>query len=273
VTGYNGLGRVLLFGSHPEFGYNLAMDRWETPARMLANAAFWQAGHLTEPRSLARKAMPGTPRSFPPGGGVKTVSQKLGLITRAVNELRERSDGDDLPWLGETLAMSTFGRSGREIWQQNLATFEEVSRELKHSLNRTEEKVAEAIALSGKLRATGGTGPLDRAEALDDALLGLEEAIHFRTPLEWQQDFGYEGVLQMLDRTEAMLRKAEANLGLSFEPSPNPYQYFDSNPYQLVVGSYLAALGVFANAWFLLRVHELRLAERVLKGRVILERA
>jgi hypothetical protein len=34
-----------LFGSHPEFGFNLAMDRWDVP-RMLAHVAFWQSATL-----------------------------------------------------------------------------------------------------------------------------------------------------------------------------------------------------------------------------------
>ena len=64
VSGYNGLGRVVLFGSHPEFGYNLAMDDWGLPARMLANAAFWQAGQLGRARPAFVKREAGAPRHF-----------------------------------------------------------------------------------------------------------------------------------------------------------------------------------------------------------------
>jgi hypothetical protein len=272
ITGYNGMGRVILFGSHPEFGYNLAMDRWEAPARMLANAAFWQSSHLTGPRSTSRKIMPGTPLSFPPGSGLKAIPQKLGLIARLVNELRERSNGGSANWLRDELAMSTFGLSGEEIWRQNLATFDDVTQELTQTVSRAEKAAYDASALAQLLRNEPGAEPFHIADQLDNTLLGLEEAIHFQTPAAWQQDFGYEGVLQMLDRTEAMLRKADANFDTSFEPSANPYQYFDSSPFQLVVGSYLAALGVLANAWFLLRVHELELAERIVKAQLVLKK-
>jgi hypothetical protein len=87
-------------------------------------------------------------------------------------------------------------------------------------------------------------------------------------PAEWKQDFGYRPPPDA-DRTEAMLAKAEPTTQSS-EPSPNPYQYFDSSPFQLVVGSYLAAIGVFANAWLLLEVHQLRLDELVFKARTVL---
>jgi hypothetical protein len=36
-----GRGRVVLFGSHPEFGFSIAMDDEQPPARMLRNAVAW----------------------------------------------------------------------------------------------------------------------------------------------------------------------------------------------------------------------------------------
>ena len=42
---------------------------------------------------------------------------------------------------------------------------------------------------------------------------------------------------------------------MDFAYSSNPYAYFDASPYQLVVGSYLAATGVYLNSWQLLQVH------------------
>lgn len=270
VAGYYGLGRVILFGSHPEFGYNLAMDRWNVPARMLANAAFWQAGHLTKPRSLSRKVVPGTPISYPLGSGLYAVSHRLGTLASIVHRLRDKSKGTHPAWLAENLAMSTFGLPGEEIWQRNLATFDDMAKELDRTLGCARELAQDAPRLASALRSMDEARALDLADALDDALLGLEEAIHVRIPEEWHQDFGYEGALQMLDRTETMLRKAELNFDVIFQPSPNPYQYFDSSPYHLVAGSYLSALGVFTNARFLLRVHELRLSELVFKGRVVL---
>ena len=84
---------------------------------------------------------------------------------------------------------------------------------------------------------------------LRETLLAFDEALHYQTPAEWKQDFGYEGILQMLDRAKAMLQRACANIDMDFAASENPYAYFESSPYQLVVGSYLAANGVYLNSW------------------------
>lgn len=270
IVGHNGLGRVVLFGSHPEFGYNLAMDRWDVPARMLANAAFWQAGHLTHPRPQRRKATPGTVRSYPPGSGLRAVSRHVDKVTTLVQELRDVSQRASPPaWLAEDLAMSTFGLSGAEIWRKNLAAFIDVAEEVSQTIDDTETATQAAHELAGRLHDVQTPSAVRLRGDLQDALFGLEEAIHFRVPDEWHQDFGYEGVLQLLERAEAMVQKALTNVDASFDPSPNPYEYFDSSPFQLVSGSYLAAIGVFANAWFLLRVHECWLAELVFKARTI----
>ena len=248
VAGYNGMGRVVLFGSHPEFGYNLAMDEWEVPARMLANAIFWQAGHTTEAKPLTRKTVQGSAYSIPFGSGLRQVAAQLDTITALVNDLCNR-DTSDAEWLSDAFAMSTFGLSGEAIWQRNLATFSDM-------IGQMQQTIAQTETLVGKISDS-------------DVLLALEEAIHYRTPPEWNQDFGYEGVLQMLERTITMLQKASANFNQTFEPSPNPYQYFDTNPFQLVVGSYLAAVGVFGNALFLLQVHQFRLDEHLFRDGVM----
>lgn len=270
VAGYNGLGRVVLFGSHPEFGYNLAMDRWDLPARMLANAAFWQSAFGNGPRPAKRKVFPGTSTSYPVGAGLRAVSACLTAINGRVEFLNAKNEGPQPSWLGPDLAMSTFGLSGAEIWRRNLASFADIGREIAGTIDRTGELVHEAGRVASALRGAGGPRAMGLAEALDGACLGLEEAIHFRVPDEWHQDFGYEGVLQMLHRTELALVAAERNLGLIFEPVANPYQYVASSPYQLVAGSYLAALGVFANAWFLLQMQEFELSDLVFRGKAVL---
>lgn len=267
VGGYNGLGRVVLFGSHAEFGYNLAMDEWDVPARMLANAAFWQAGHLAESRPLARKKTPGIVHSFPLGSGLKTVSKRIPDIVAATDALRKR-DVSQAPWLSDDHAMSTFGLSGREIWAQNMGNFQPVTVEMEETIAKTVDAVKEARTLHDQLVDIGKS---DLADEIKDALLALEEAIHYRSPAEWRHDFGYEGALQMLERIDAMLARANKNFSESFDPTPNPYQHFENSPFHLVVGSYLSAIGVYASCWFLLRVHFLRLDELVHRGRRALQ--
>ena len=162
--------------------------------------------------------------------------------------------------------MSTFGLSGREIWTRSLAAFDGASEALQQTIEACRTAAGEARTLIGSLAKRKKTAA-HLADALDEALGGLEDAIHYRVPPEWGQDYGHEGVLQMLDRTEAMLRKAHENANTEFEPSTNPYAHLGESPFQLVAGSYLAAIGIFTNARLLLQVHRQALEAAVRRGR------
>ena len=273
IAGYNRMGRVVLFGSHPEFGYNLTMDEWGLPARMLANSAFWQAGHINLARSFNRKISQGVPRSFPPGSGLDRVSRDCKRVMHSLNQVRQL-EISDVSWLADNHAMSTFGLSGQAIWQQNLTAFDNVYQQMQDILHQAKNTVHRAMSMIDNLDTTQLPDETrQRVTSLNDAILGLEEAIHYRTPQEWNQDFGYEGIVQMLERTVYMLDRACQNADMIFEESPNPYTHFDTSPYQLVVGSYLAGIGVFANSLFLLQVHLLRIQDRLFRIESLMERA
>ena len=260
VSGRTGLGRVILFGSHPEFGENLMMDRWGLPARMLANAAFWQAGHLREARPPHIKREDGVAKAFPPGSGLALIGRACAAIGETVEALHG-IDSRDRAWLAEDHAMSAFGVPGQDIWQLGLSEFAELTARMQGSLERADMLLERAHTL---LSSVNGDDESDaRIARLRELLQALEEAMHYQTPPAWQQDFGYEGILQMLQRVDAMLRRACQNTDMAFEVSANPYAYFDSSPYQLVVGSYLAATGVYLNSWQLLQVHLSRIDEQI----------
>ena len=258
VSGYNGLGRVLLFGSHPEFGYNLAMDNWGAPARMLANAAYWQSAQLGAGRPTMVKRERGIAQSHPLGSGLSRIAEACGAINNAVEALHDLAT-DNATWLDESHAMSVFGMSGREVWQRGLGDFADLTGRMHVALERANNLLKRADALLNN----DGADADQRKQVLSDMLSALEEAVHHQTPAEWRQDFGYEGVLQMLSRAESMLRRAKDNGDSAFDASDNPYAYFESSPYQLVVGSYLAANGVALNSWQLLQAHLLRIEEQI----------
>ncbi len=258
VSGFNGLGRVVLFGSHPEFGYNLAMDDWELPARMLANAAYWQAGQLREARPPCVKREPGVAHAWPSGSGLEKIAETCGAINDAVEQLHDLAQADST-WLAEDHAMSVFGLSGRMVWERGLEDFADLTGRIHSALERATTLLERADALL----SAGGRENDQRRQLLQDMVHAFEDAVHYQTPEEWRQDFGYEGILQMLARTITMLRRAIENNDISFEASTNPYAYFESSPFQLVVGSYLAANGVYLNCWQLLQVHLLRIEEQI----------
>ncbi|MCY4466732.1 MAG: BPL-N domain-containing protein [Chloroflexi bacterium] len=257
ISGFVGLGRTVLFGSHPEFGFNLTMDDWGIPARMLANAAFWQSSQLRASRSPTVRREPGAPHAYPAGSGLARVAAACQEIGDLVEDLQSVA-ADEVAWLNEDHAMSVFGLVGCEIWRRGLGDFADIAARMQETLDCAETVLARAQKqIDGPALADEGI------RHLRELTLAVEDALHHRWPDEWQQDFGYEGLLQMLERAQTMLRRALDNAGREFEQSDNAYQHFDSSPYQLVVGSYLAANGVVLNAWQLLRMHVLRLEEAI----------
>lgn len=258
VSGFNGLGRVVLFGSHPEFGFNLAMDEWGAPARMLANAAFWQSAQVGEYRPARVKWEGGVALSHPLGCGLSRIAEACGAVGDAVEALHGLTT-KDAAWLDESHAMAVFGMSGREVWRRGLGDFADVTGRMHEALERAKRLLEQADAL-----LSDDVDDADRRiKALREMLLALEAAVHHQTPAEWRQDFGYEGVLQMLSRAAAMLRRAIDNSDSVFDISNNPYAHFETSPYQLAVGSYLAANGVYLNSWQLLQAHLLRIEEQL----------
>lgn len=253
VAGEFGKGRVVLFGSHPEMGLSLDLDQWSGPARMLANAAFWQSSAGGARRSDRAPQDVGASAASA-SAGLKTAAARLDTVVEAAEALLQR-DMSGVSWLDDALAMSTFGASGAEIWQRCLAGFRPAADGMRVMLGEIEARLAEATAMLNRV---------DVATVLGAAIEDLDQAINYRTPAEWNIDLGYEGLLQHLDRAEAMLRKAYANFGKSFPADSNPYAHLGESPFQLAAGSYLSAAGVFANCTLLLRLQNTRLQSAIL---------
>lgn len=249
VAGEYGRGRVVLFGSHPEMGLSLDMDNWDAPARMLANAAFWQAS-AGDARRQDRTARDYRAAAAAAVHGLEVARERLDTIVERAEALVSR-DTSKAGWLDEALAMSTFGVPADEIWRRNLAGFRPAALEMKELIGEIEQKVGAALNTLGLAGASDS--------ALAAALEELDLAVNYRTPPSWEIDVGYEGLLQHLDRAEAMIAKAEANFDRRFMPDPNPYAYIGESPFQLAVGSYLSAAGVFANCKLLLKLNNAKL--------------
>jgi hypothetical protein len=216
---------------------------------MLANAVFWQSAHRGrewQPQRDVSPEMMGVSVGEPLRSGLSLVASRMDAVYTAAEALR-RQRLDPLPsWLDDAQAMSTFGLSGEAIWRRTLDGFEKVG-------SRLAESVARAQALAG-------TAP----ESLREALLDLERAIHYTAPEAWDQDFGYQGLLRTLDVAHDLLRQAGANFDVELAPSQDPYEHDDVSPYHLVAACYYSALGVYLNAWYLMRVHEVRLEDLTL---------
>jgi hypothetical protein len=206
VAGPCGVGRVVLFGSHPEFGFSLVMDDEQLPSRMLLNAIDWQ---LRESGAPARPAVdlvtdvePRAEDTDP--DRVAELAQQLTERTAAI-----RARGLGARWLQPAYAMSFFGLPPSEIWTQ--------------ALDAIDRLAAEAARL---------------APATDARALG------FRQPSGWDLDGGYHGVVALLEQSVQLMDQTLATWDFDpGEPTSNPYEHMTTSPYHLVAGSYLAAVG------------------------------
>ncbi len=217
VAGPLGNGRVVLFGSHPEFGSTLGMEDEAQTGRMLANAVKWQVDEQNG-TERAKTAVYATTRPVSDDDHVGRVQHAAQRVRTLCEELKER-DGDPV-WLQNAYAMSVFGLQPRAIWETGVDT-----------IYRKAQDVA------------------DRAPGVDTQVLA------FRTPADWKTDGGYHGVLALLEQTEQLLQGAlddwDVDLG---EPVPDAYAYATSSPFHLVAGSYLAALGRMVGAGILCEI-------------------
>jgi hypothetical protein len=219
VTGAHGRGMVVLFGSHPEFGFGLPMDDPQLPGRMLDNAVRW---HLTEHRSPEERSTrlrihEVQVEEADPAGSVHRMARRI----REQCERLQLLEPSRPVWLDRRFAMSTFGLSSQEIWSRALQ---------------------EIVRLSHLVEALSPTVP--------------PWALAYRQPAAWDLDGGFHGVIALLEQTEQMLGAAAAAWDIDLgEPQDDPYAFALSSPFHLVAGSYLAAVGRAASAALLCQTY------------------
>lgn len=222
VAGRCGEGRVVLFGSHPEFGSSTAMDDQSPAALMLLNALNWQFEETGMPhRSPAPIAARGHVGARAEDADLRRLDSVVARITRRCADLTAAWPGPAAPspaWLDGKAALSMFGRPAGEIWAA--------------SLQRIPELAQEALTAAPNVGA---------------------DLLSFRAPADWQLDCGFHGVAPLLEQVDELLARAIATCDFSPTPGPVPYADIFDSPYHLIAGSYLAAIGRAAGAALLCR--------------------
>jgi hypothetical protein len=217
VAGTRGAGRVVLFGSHPEFGLTISLDDQAVTARLLSNAVDWQiaeSGRPDRPDIPVASERPVDPATFE--ADLAALPGLVNTITERAGRLRDRTAE---PWLDENHAMSMLGMTPRQIWAA--------------ALDRIPALAGEAAG---------------RAAAMPPAL------VSFDPPAEWPVDGGFRGVRPLLTEAERQMALAEGNWRDGWPGSVSDgYDYMLESPYHLVAGSYLAAIGQVASAALLSR--------------------
>jgi glutamine amidotransferase-like uncharacterized protein len=219
VAGPCGDGRVVLFGSHPEFGFSIAMEDEQIPGRMLCNAIDWQ---------LAASGAPERPRpAITADREPDEADIDPARVAELADQLRERTAairarGEDARWLAPEHAIAFFGLTPREIWAQSLDAIDRFAVETAERAPQTEPRV-----------------------------------VGFRPPADWDLDGGYHGVVALLEQSVELLDQTLATWDFDpGEPTGNPYEHMTTSPYHLVAGSYLAAVGRVGSAALLCAAYE-----------------
>ena len=209
-----GRGRVILFGSHPEFGLGPLLLGWGDAARLLVGAL----------AALPRRARPSagptwSARPTRPGGAAPDLARAaVDALGRGAERFERLAARPPNAWLTPDVAAAFHGRAARDAWPADTAAAARLARATASDLT--------ALAPS-----------LDPADApwLDDGARP-------------DQDFGWMGLTQLLERVHAMLDGAEAAPEVPDARPAHAYDLFDHHPFHLAVGSYLSAAGLVSAA-------------------------
>jgi hypothetical protein len=208
VTAPCGAGSVVLFGSHPEFGFSSLQLGWGVAARLLGNAlamtARWESGG-----EFGQTVSP-TPAAHPDlahlADAYQRAAERLQVWQRSPTSLQTSPH-----FLGQTAA---------ELWQGGLLEATQLGQDV-------------AAALRGLARAS----PVPT---------GLQHWLD--TPAAPDQDYGFVGLMQLAEEIHALLNRADTLHGSSPPTSTSPYGDWPDHPYHLLVSSYLSASGLMADA-------------------------
>lgn len=212
-----GRGRVVLFGSHPEFGFTMSLDDWSVAAEMLTNAVRWQIAE-SEPPGIKRAELESELAVDRPESRDE-LAHELAGIRDSLHTLS--GFVPDTPWLERGYAMGLFGRRPKGLWLSSLVRLADLLTEV-----------------------------ADHSSALRSNLLG------FSQPEAWMLDWGYHGVLSLLVQCHGMLDMAIENWWIApTAMSEDPYAFEECSPYHLVCSSYLSALGRLTAAAILCRAN------------------
>lgn len=229
-----GSGRVVLFGSHPEFGLDALGLGWSHGAQLLVAALAGTAGaaasgdeseasagaaareQTVDPRPAERRQPWAVQREKPGASSEELATEVSHKLWRAAERFATLSGRDAQDWLAPGYAAAFHGVPARKAWT-------------------TELRAAAA--------ATAAAAEDLQSSAQD---LGEHEVIWLDDVPRVAQDFGAMGLLQLVDRIHHMLDRAEGALPRPAQRPAHAYDLFDSHPFHLAMGSYLSAAGLAA---------------------------
>lgn len=207
-----GDGRIVLFGSHPEFGLGPLLLGWSDAAALLVAALASVPGRAGGGASWSARP------EQPERAAGALAADAADALERAAARFEALAADAPEAWLTPEHAARFHGRDARTAWPEDAAAAARVARATASDL------AALAPSLDG-----------DDAAWLDDVPRA-------------DQDFGWMGLTQLLARVHAMLDAAEGAPEAPEAPPAHAYDRFDHHPFHLAVGSYLSAAGLVSAA-------------------------
>jgi hypothetical protein len=209
-----GDGRVILFGSHPEFGLGPLLLGWSDGAQLLLNAL----------ASVPRRSGPGptgpwSPApSWPEGSAAQLAGEGAATLRRVAAGFDALAGYDEAAWTASGAAPSFLGTAPRDAWRRDRVAASRL-----------------ATLLADRL---GGWAP----ELRDEDRGWLDDRPRS------DQDVGAMGLLQLAAEAEALIASASRAAQDGPAPLAHAYDGLDRHPFHLAVGSYLSAAGLVAGA-------------------------
>ncbi|MEM3403206.1 MAG: hypothetical protein QXJ17_01440 [Nitrososphaeria archaeon] len=272
IAGYYGLGKVCACGGHPEFGLDWLLEKWDLPAKMIVNFVFWVVSSSV-PCSYLKRGTKHLPFKSASMSAPKYLHKKLvkrcDAIRKEVAKLALKPLKPTPQWLTDERAESTFGLTALQKWPSIIArltklpdeievedaALQERHVELKIRLEKC-EKLAESILIENP-------NTFSLAQTLDEMrlrilnqILGINEDYNYKRPVEWRQDYGWQGALALLDSALQGIQKATKGY--------DEIEVSDKSPYNIIWNWYLGSMYDLINALIIIRGRE-RLTELIIK--------
>jgi putative intracellular protease/amidase len=216
VAAQYGSGTVVLFGSHPEFGFSSLQLGWGPGVRLLANALTYQAQKRIWEAEASANRVHGSEQATL-ACTLRDTCAVLRQSAQHFHKLRQIATGR---WLSKDHAPGFLGKNAAQLWHEGLAEASEIT-----------EKTAAILQTL-----------LDEGTPLTAAALWLDNP-----PLP-NQDVGFMGLQQLANCIHEMLTEAQHALTTDPIPLAHAYDALDKHPYHLATGSYLSAAGLSAAA-------------------------
>ncbi len=218
VTARYGDGQVVLFGSHPEFGFDVLQLGWGPGVTLLANALIHQAERRNARRGSFAEAV--DEPACDPAELRDLLSSSAATLSRVSHLFHDLENKAANAGLEPGSAPSFMGRSPEDLWLE--------------ASQRAAQAAEKAAALAQRL---------------------LREAVDLRLAARWvdepplaNQDVGFMGLRQLAERAETALEQASRQLNTAPAPLAHAYDGLQNHPFHLAVGSYLSAAGLSAGA-------------------------